>query len=186
MKNYRWLLAVALAVLVVVGIWFWRRSSVPDELDLIALYPQAERRSSGNIQEAFDVVFVTIEGETHRAIFMHPTSRLIYKVTVPPNGWLRTWLALRPEVWEREGDGVLFRLGVSDGRKYDELLNQHVNPRSVPEDRRWIPVTIDLSPYAGQQVDVIFNTNSGPPDKKPADVAYDWALWGAPEIYVSR
>ena len=187
MKNYRWLLAVALAVIIVLGFWIWRRGSIPQEIDLIAAFPTAEKRTSlSAVDRAFNIVSITIDGQSQRAIFMHPTSRLIWKVTVPHNGWLRTSLALRPESWKLEGDGVLFRIGVSDGRKYDELLNQHVNPHAVPEDRRWIPVTVDLSPYAGQQVDVIFNTNNSPPRTRPADQRNDWAVWGSPQIYVWR
>ena len=60
---------------------------------------------------------------------------------------------------------MLFRFGVSDGRTYDELLKQHVDPLHNTNDRRWIPVTIDLSAYAGQQVDIIFNTNSSLPGR---------------------
>jgi hypothetical protein len=184
MKNYRWLLAVALAVIIVLGFWIWRRGTTPQEIDLLALYPTAERRSSLP-QGAFRTVEVTIENDRRRAIFMHPTSRLIYKVTVPRNAWLRTALAIMPEMWEKEGgDGVLFRFGVSDGRKYDELLTQHVNPHSVPEDQRWVPVTIDLSPYAGQQVDLVFNTNESPP-RRPSNASFDWAVWAEPRVTVN-
>jgi hypothetical protein len=186
MKNYRWLLAVALAVIIVLGFWIWRRGTVPQQIDLLAAYESADKRSNLPINQAFRVTTATIENQERRAIFMHPTSRLIFKVTVPRNASLSTFLALAPRAWENEkSDGVLFRFGVSDGRKYDELLNQHVNPHSMPEDRRWIPVTIDLSPYAGQQVDLVFNTNTGPPPRRgrPSPNANaDHALWGEPRV----
>jgi hypothetical protein len=129
-------------------------------------------------------VNVTIDRVSQRGIFMHPTSRLIFKVTVPQNALLRTSMALMPEIWDEDGaDGVLFRFGVSDGRKYDELLNQIVNPHTVLEDRRWVPVAIDLSAYGGQQVDLIFNTNSSAP-RRPANSSYDWAVWGDPRVTI--
>jgi hypothetical protein len=186
MKNYRWLLAVALAVIIVLGFWIWRRGTIPQEVDLIAAFPTAEKRSNLPVGQAFRITTATIDKEERRAIFMHPTSRLIFKVTVPRNAWLRTFLAIMPRAWDEErSDGVLFRFGVSDGRKYDELLNQHVDPRSVPEDRRWVPVTIDLSPYAGQQVDLIFNTNSSLPRRR-ANSSFDLALWADPRVTVNR
>ena len=80
---------------------------------------------------------------------------------------------------------MLFRLGVSDGRTYDELLKQHVDPLHNTSDRRWIPVTIDLSAYAGQQVDIIFNTNSSLPGRGD-DNRFDWSVWGQPEIFIQR
>ena len=95
---------------------------------------------------------------------------------------MRTSLALRPAAWELFGDGVLFRIGVSDGRVYEELLNQLVDPIGTPEDRRWLPVVVDLSGYGGVEVDVIFNTNPGLPGVM--DFSNDWAVWGEPEIYV--
>ena len=35
---------------------------------------------------------------------------------------------MKPEAWEKEGDGVLFLVGVSDGRAFEELFTQHVEP----------------------------------------------------------
>jgi hypothetical protein len=130
---------------------------------------------------------VTIGGETRRAIFMHPTSRLTFAgVTVPRDAWLRTSVALRPDVWDRPGgDGVLFRFGVSDGRTYDELVRQHVDPQNNRNDRRWIPIEVDLSPYGGLSVDLIFNTNSSLPGRGE-NPANDWSVWAAPEVFVRR
>jgi hypothetical protein len=182
MKNYRWLLAVALAVIIVLGFWIWRRTEPPREIDLITAYETAEKRSSLPVAQAFRITSATIENEEKRGIFMHPESRLIFKVTLPENAWLRTSLAILPKAWEnKSSDGVLFRMGISDGRKYDELLNQHVNPRAVVEDRRWIPVAVDLSAYAGQQVDLILNTNSSPP-RRPGNSAADHAFWAEPRV----
>ena len=35
---------------------------------------------------------------------------------------------MKPESWTAEGNGVLFLVGVSDGKRFDELFRQHVNP----------------------------------------------------------
>ncbi len=174
------------AVIVIGGFWLWRRGSRgPELVDLVQEFPTAAKRTNMPPDKAFKVEEVTIDGQTLRAIFAHPTSRIIWKIRVPDDGWLRTSLALKPEAWQREGDGVLFRVGISDGRKYDELLNQHVDPIRTPADRRWIPVTLDLAAYGGQTVEVIFNTNVGPP-RSTSSATNDWSVWGAPQIFVRR
>jgi hypothetical protein len=156
---------------------------VPPTIDLVQQFDTAEKRSNLPMHEAFNVYDVTVNGETKRGIMAHPTSRIIWKVTVPNRAWLRTSICLDPRVWDQEGDGVLFRVGVSDGRAYEELVNQYLNPYAVHGDRRWVPVSVDLSAYGGREVSVIFNTNSSLPGKGD-DSRHDWAVWGAPAIYL--
>jgi hypothetical protein len=183
MSN-RWTL-VGIAVIVVAGIWFWtsRRTVDIASIDLVQAFDAAEKRTDrASLEQAFSVQEVDIGGTTKRAIYAHPTSRIIWRLEIPDGAWLRTSLGLKPEVWDQEGDGVLFRIGVSDGRVYEELLNQLVDPIGNLDDRRWIPVVLDLSGYGGTEVEVIFNTNTGLPGTP--DSRYDWAVWGEPEIYV--
>jgi hypothetical protein len=187
MKRDQVVALVVLVVLLAAGIWYVRRGrSGQTTQDLIALYPQAEARSNIATALAFAIQDVTLSGETKKAIYMAPVSRLTFKrMEIPEGGWLRAWIGIKEEGWTTSADGVLFRLGVSDGRTYDELLKQHVDPLHNTNDRRWIPVTIDLSAYAGQQVDLILNTNSSLPGRGN-DTSYDFAVWGQPEIYVQR
>lgn len=167
-----------------VGFWLVRRSREPEAVvDLIQQFPTAEKRSVLPEAQAYKLIDVTIGGETKKAIFMHPTSRMIFRLTVPRDAWLRTSIALQPEAWTKPGDGVLFRVGVSDGRTYEELLNQHINPYGNEADRRWFPIKLDLSTYAEQQVELIFNTNTSLP-RQGDDNRNDWSVWGAPEIYI--
>jgi hypothetical protein len=185
MKNRLVLVIVALVV-VAAAVWYFRGSDAGSTaIDLLQLYPQAEKRSVMPVEQAFALIPVTIDDETRSVIYMHPTSRLTFKqVTVPKDAWLRTRVALRPEVWTlQDGDGVLFRFGVSDGRTYDELLRQHVDPQNNRNDRRWIPIEIDLSPYGGLTVDLIFNTNTSLPGRGD-NPSHDWAVWATPEVSV--
>ena len=76
-------------------------------------------------------------------------------------------VGLKPEAWTAEGDGVLFFVGVSDGRTFDKLFEQVVNPFNQPGDRKWIPVMVDLASYAGEEVEVIFNTREQRGPKAP-------------------
>ena len=184
MSMNRIALLLAGVVLAVIVWWVASRPGPEAEpIDLIARYGEAEKRSSLPTGQAFGVAEVDIAGERRRSILMHPTSRLTFRVRLPEDAWLRTWLGIRPEAWERTTDGVLFRFGVSDGRNYDELITYHVDPRHNPGDRAWIPLTVDLAPYGGEDVELIFNTNSSPPGAGD-DASYDWAVWAAPEVYV--
>ena len=74
-----------------------------------------------------------------------------------------------------------FYAGVSDGRSFEKLFEQTVNPFANPSERRWIPVTVDLSAYAGEEMEIILNTVASGPGL-PADDRNDLPLWGAPEI----
>ena len=91
---------------------------------------------------------------------------------------------MKPESWDKEGDGVLFRIGVSDGRAFEELFTQHVDPFNNKGDRRWIPVNVDLSAYAGEEVELILNTNTQRARARRTIRATTSALWGAPEIVI--
>jgi hypothetical protein len=181
MKGNRVALSVVLAiVLIAAGWWFVNRSGSAPAVELIPLFASAEKRP---LDGTFEVVEAELNGERKQAIYTVPTSRLTYKVRIPDDAWLRVAVGTKPESWTLEGDGVLFRVGVSDGRTYDPLFTQHVNPFANTGDRKWIQVWVDLSAYAGEEVALIFNTNSSP-EGKGDNRANDHALWGAPEIIV--
>ena len=112
-----------------------------------------------------------------------PNTRITYKVRIPDDAWMRVSVGMKPESWTQEGDGVLFRFGASDGRTYDELFTQHVNPFANAGDRKWIQVWVDLSAYAGEDMELIFNTNTSPAGKGN-DPRNDHALWGEPAIVI--
>ena len=184
MKGNRAALAAVVVVLLIVAAWFvFNRGSDSGGIDLLAQLSTAQRRPAGG---TFDVVDMDLNGETHKAIYTIPESRITWKVTVPEDAWLRVLVGMKPESWTGEGDGVLFRVGVSDGKTYDPLFEQHVNPFRNAGDRKWVPVMVDLSQYAGEQIDIIFNTNKSTEASlkagNPVDDRHDFALWGAPEI----
>jgi hypothetical protein len=188
------LVFIAVVVLAAVAYYFWRNRSGGDvAIDLAVLAapeqtgdaPDVEFRPGEKKASMFKVGPETVAGQSKRGIFTHPTSRLIFsEQTIPDNARLRAWIAVKEEAWTQDAsDGVLFRFGIDDGR-YEELLNQQVDPRHNANDRGWLPVDIDLSAYAGQKVKLIFNTNSSLPGKGNND-AFDFAVWGDPAV-VSR
>lgn len=153
----------------------------PSSLSLVDAYPDTIKRSPYGEIEAFSVYDATVGGTTRRVVYARSPGRIIWTMTPPPASELRAWLALRPEAFTQEGNGVVFRIGVSDGRSYRESVTRHVNPFVVLDDRRWIPVVVDLRPFAGRSVDIVFNTDPSP-HGVPADGRNDLALWGEPVV----
>jgi hypothetical protein len=183
MKGNRSLLIVlGVVVLLVVGWWIFRRSGAASAVPLVDRFEAAEKRPDA---ATFVVEDVTINGESKRSISVKPSvgSRLTFKSRIPDDGWLRVSVALKPEAWTLEGDGVRFMALVSDGRASDELFVQDLNPFQNQTDRKWIPVMVDLSAYAGEDVAIILNTFASPPNRQ-GDLRNDLAVWGAPEIVV--
>lgn len=181
--NAKVLVAVAAVVAVVLWWVYSRRSAESNQIDLIAQFPQAEKRSNSTPTEsAFELGNVTIDGQAKRTILAKPYARLTYNLTIPPDGWLELDFAMRPDSWDLPGDGAQFRVGVSEGRSYTELLRQYVNPKRG--DRRWFPARLDLSTYEGRKVKLILNTDPGANGTN--DDANDFAVWGEPRIYSKR
>jgi hypothetical protein len=156
-------------------------------VDLIQLLPQADRRSVPEpVEQAIRAVTVTIAGESKPCILEQAHGRITFRLTPPPSAWFTASLAVDPSAWDKEGDGVLFRLGVSGrGIEYEELLNQHLDPAANKSERRWVPVAIDLSAWAGREINLILSTNASVPGRAD-DLRNDLALWCAPALVSGR
>lgn len=179
MARYRWLILGALTgVIALVAWWSLSAGGGTQAIDLLARFESAVRRPSPDV---FVVQDISIGGTPKPSIAVTQASRIIWTEVIPPHGWLEVSLGLREEAWAREGDGVLFRVGISRAGVYDELVSLVVNPFANPADRQWYPVLLDLSPYAGESVEIIFNTNAGVNSENAAN---DLAVWGEPRLVV--
>jgi hypothetical protein len=174
--NRAVLTAVVILVLAVVGWRMFRRGSA-ERIDLLTRFETAQKDGPN----PYTLVDATLAGVTKKAILAPSNGRVHFKIKVPDDGWLFLSLGLQPEAWDKEGDGVYFFAGISDGRAYEPLFTQTVNPFKNPAERRWIPVTIDLSAYAGEEMELVLNTRSSAPSQ-PQDPRNDLPLWGAPEV----
>lgn len=159
-------------------------SSEPSNVvNLIEEFPEAEQRSNSTPNEsAFELGSVTIDGEEKQTILARPFARITYDILVPPDAYFDVAFAIKPEAWDQPGNGAQFRIGVSEGNTYEELLNQYVNPKRG--DRRWFSARLDLSAYEGREIKLILNTDPGPPGT--GDVTNDLAVWGEPRVYTRR
>ena len=173
--NRAVLTAIVVVIVAAAGWWLFRRGG-SERVDLLSLYDAAQKDGG-----AYSVIDATLAGETKKAILAPPNGRIHFHVKVPDDGWLRVSLGMKPEAWDKEGNGVYFFAGVSDGRAFQELFTQTVNPFANPSERRWIPVTVDLSAYGGEDMEIILNTRASGPGGPPDD-RNDLPLWGAPEI----
>src|SRR5215470_13389581 len=135
--NRAVLTAVVVLIVAVAGWWMFRRGSA-ERIDLLSMYDQAEKKGAG-----FALIDATLAGETKKAISAPANGRIIFHVKVPNDGWLKVSLGVKPEAWTIEGNGVYFYAGVSDGRSFEKLFDQTVNPFANAAERRWIPVTVD-------------------------------------------
>lgn len=181
-----WVIVAVLAVVGIVGYLYLQRGGGDDgAIDLVDAFRGAEKRTPLNPAAAFSIDPQTIKGETKPAIYAHPPSRIIFHdVKVPPHARLELFLALKEEVWSKGTDGVYFRVGVSQGDTYTDLVKRQVNPYSVEGDRGWVPLSIDLSEYGGRTINVIFNTHESVPGVQPHSL-WDYAVFGAPRIVVA-
>jgi hypothetical protein len=177
----RAILAIVVVAVVIVLVWVAARGRPsPPAVDLVAEFPSAEKRSDLPGAEAFTVAQLGVDGRTRPGIVTRGASRVIWKVTVPNEAVLRAWLAVDPVTW-KGAEPLLFRIGVYDGPVYEELLNRELDPRAVAGDRHWVPVSIDLSAYAGRRVELSFKTsNPAKSEEAPDGVAF----WGAPAIHL--
>ena len=176
MKMNRAVLTAVVIVIVAGAGWFLFRRGGGANVDLLPMFEQAQKDGA-----PFALVEATLAGESKRAIAAPANGRIHFKVRVPDDGWLKVSLGLKPEAWDKDGDGVYFFAGVSDGKAFEQLFTQTVNPFKNATERRWIPVTVDLSNYSGEEVELILNTRASGPGSTPDD-RNDLPLWGAPEV----
>ena len=178
MTWLRWFLLGLVIGLAGLGAW-WRLDHATQGIavDFVQQFDSAALRRPS--PEVFGVRPVTIGSVSRPSIVVQQPSRIAWDVTIPSNAWVEAELALQEEAWTIAGDGVLFRVGISLDGRYDELVARVVNPHQLAADRAWVPVAIDLSPYAGRTVSLVFNTTSGLEGDHRAG---DLAVWGAPRL----
>ena len=182
-------LAGAIVAVLAWIVWSQAGSAAPSTpTDLIDSLQTAERRPSAAV---FDVGPVTIDGESIRAVATPAASRITWELRLPDRARLEIALALKPEAWSVPGDGVLFRVGIAEGRTHEDVVTRVVNPYGRPEDRRWIPISVDLGAHSGFKWSlfyhprllvwrIVLNTSAA----NPAGTEHrgDMPLWGEPRL----
>jgi hypothetical protein len=165
---------------------------------------QADRRYSlengelGDIRDLNETIYLplveelTINGESRVAVRQHPiapwdshtvdSSIIFNNISISPGSKLSFGVAMDPTVWNKDTDGVEFRVLVKDERGTHEMFSKYISPHENIEDRRWQDFLLDLSEFNGKDVSIYFVTNPGPNRKN----AYDWAYWSKPLLLKSH
>ena len=137
------------------------RAASTRRVDLIDAVPDgAEKRPR---PEVFTVEDVTIAGVSHKAI----VAKRAEPRRLARHGAGRRVAEGQPRHARTELDDAgrrrALQIVVTNGETSEELLNWCTSIRSrQPGDRQWKDLTLDLSAYAGETVDLIFNTYSEP------------------------
>ncbi len=176
-------LALAMPIYAWLLLWSWRPDWLPQRItyDFIANRHVTERLVDPALLKVdrWDIL-----GQERDVLFVHPTTAgstaLVYPLKIEPRTTLRAELAMAPEAWTAEGDGVTFSVYVEDAAGMHLVYARYVDPKHHELDRRWIPMRIDLSSFSGARgvVRLILVTGSGP----AGDLRYDWAGWGEPRL----
>jgi len=175
----RWFL-VAISVVVIVAVWArpWEGGVA---VDLVVDLPKAiEQRPEPSAFSATDAIQ---NGVWKKSIYVTQPSRLVYRIEdVPAKAWLQVDMGIRESAWRRPNSGVLFVVSVKPaGAPLQGMISIVINPFNNEADRQWQPVKIDLTPWAGQALDVYLETRA---PHEGADLQNHLALWGAPAITV--
>jgi len=174
----RWFLAGLVAGAAALAVVFWRGADAETVVtDFAAIVESATvRRPHAAI---FSIDTVTLAGESRRGIAAAGASRVAWDVVPADRQWVDVAIGLREQAWTSEANAVLFRVGLSYDGHYEDLVARVIDPSRDAGDRGWVPVRIDLSPYGGRAVSLIFNTAPAP--GMPSTHVHA-ALWGEPRI----
>ena len=102
-----------------------------------------------------------------------PSERLTYRTVIDPQRPIFETIAAIAKDAQDKSDGAGFQLEIRSDGKTEKLFSTLLNPRDIPADRAGRPVRVDLSAYAGKEVELLFSTDAGPLGAN----AYDWAGW---------
>ena len=126
---------------------------------------------------------VAVGDEVRPALLLHPAGSVDFPaVQLPGNAVLTFRIGIDQKVWDKPGDGVDFSVFVI--RSNDaavKVFSRYVDPKHRPEDRHWIEERITLAAFHDEEVHIKLVTTPGP----AGDLAYDWAVWSAPQIVLT-
>ncbi len=122
---------------------------------------------------------MTINGDTRRCLFMHPTSSAEFDLVIPAKAKLTFAIGIPPDVWGQPGDGVGFSVTIVQSEDEQRVVyRRYLNPKAREADRGWQEAEVDLTYYEGQRVKLVLATDPGP-ENNPG---WDWAGWAEPTL----
>ena len=128
---------------------------------------------------------VSLGNEEHPALCMHPGSKTDCPLHVPPGRSSLHFSIGLDEKGNKGGEKENLRLSLTDKAGEHEIFQGWVdstisaNP-GISNAHGWVPTSIDLSQWSGQQVSLTFSAEALPAAKGSAD----WACWSSPDIAI--
>jgi hypothetical protein len=142
--------ARALSCLLIAGLACRQASGTTIRVfDLISQFGHAEARPFNG---SFQLTGHTFGGRARASIAVPVPSRMTWTLTLPRRSSLRVGVAVSGI---RGAASVRFRVGVSDQRIYESLVERVVT--SADSAKGWVPLAADLSPYAGPKLSLFYH-----------------------------
>lgn len=115
-----------------------------------------------------------IESDCREVIYAHPPSSIRLKYDIEPDSDLVFAIALHPDMYEKEGDGVRFTIHCEKEVIYDRILH----PKKMKEDRGWHSECMSLKNFTGKRRELVFETQAHP----SGHIDYCTACWAEPRV----
>ncbi len=126
-----------------------------------------------------------IDGDVRQTLFVHPPRAVFYPIVIWPDTTLSFGLGISEKIWDRGGDGTLFRVLLYPENRRDTdaepivLLERFLDACGSPDERHWFDYQLDLSGHTGTVGKLAFETLPG----EKGDVWYDWSGFSDPTIW---
>ena len=144
---------------------------------VLALSPERHAKTGGARQEIPTPTGTQTIQWPFREVWASPSETsqhtISFSVSVPAQqSFLHTAIGMNPDKWfGPPSASATFEILRRQEGAGDEILYQRtINPRREQEDRQWRPVTLVLTPYAGENLELIFKISTPTPTEQ--------GLWG--------
>jgi len=103
-----------------------------------------------------------------------------FKLTPPAGAVFEVYAGMAARSWKAyASNGARFRCMISEGGGAETVAAEAaLTPATDESHRKWVPMTVDLAPYAGKEITLRLAVHGL---EEPAG---DFTCWGAPTLYV--
>lgn len=140
------------------------------------------------VEKSFDTVRVKVAGESRNALYLPAPAKIEVPIELKGPSNIFLGVSMLPPSFGGRGDGVLFRFSLKPGSGEPELITtKYIDPKSLPEDRKWHDLHLDLSKFATGPAKLIIETAGSAPRsssfKREPDTRDDIAILSEPLLY---